>query len=184
MHRLEAQRVDELIDELLGGEIKHLELRPPGEDLVTDGVQQVRFSQADATVKEERVVAVRRALGDGARGGVGELVGAADDEGVEEVLVEQLRGLTVQGLAVALFQRVHEALVGSGQHEAALVLALHRERSDPGGVLLGLEDGTQALLQTGPVARGRRHGVGWISTVFPQFAEIFLEAGGSTGVEI
>jgi hypothetical protein len=39
-------------------------------DLVTDGVQQVRLAEADAAVEEERVVAVRGALGDGARRGV------------------------------------------------------------------------------------------------------------------
>ena len=53
---------------------------------MADGVQQVGLAEPDAAVEEERVVAVRGALGDGPRGGVRELVGAADDEGVEGVL--------------------------------------------------------------------------------------------------
>ena len=63
------------------------------QDLVADRVQQVGLAEAHAAVEEERVVAVRRVLGDGARGGVGELVRLADHEGAEHVLrVEVRRG--------------------------------------------------------------------------------------------
>ena len=90
------------------------------EDLVADGVQQVGLAEPDRTVEEERVVAVRGALGDGARGGVGELVRAADDEGVEGVLrVESLdrphrdRGLALVE-AVVGGEKDLEQLVGDG----------------------------------------------------------------------
>ena len=53
------------------------------QDLVRDRVHQVGLAEAHAAVEEERVVGAGGGLGDRARGGVGELVGGADDEGVE-----------------------------------------------------------------------------------------------------
>ena len=82
---LGAQRRDEAVHELLGGEIEHLALGAvvagPG-----DGLQQVRLAEADAGVDVERIEHHRLAaarhrhlLG----GGVRQRVGAADHEGVE-----------------------------------------------------------------------------------------------------
>ncbi len=89
-----------------------------------------------------------------------------------EELVEEQSGLAIERVAVALLEGVDEAFVGSAENETGFVLAAHGERSEPGGELLGFEDGTQALLQARPVARVGMHGLGWISTGFPQFAEI------------
>ena len=80
-----ADRVDELVGEALGREVEHAQARVEAGDLVADRVQQVGLAEADAAVDEERVVGLRRQLGDGLAGGLGELVGVADDEGVEGV---------------------------------------------------------------------------------------------------
>ena len=48
-----------------------------------DGVHQVGFPQADAAIKKQRVERHRPALGHPAGGGMGQLVGLADDETVE-----------------------------------------------------------------------------------------------------
>ena len=48
-----------------------------------DRMHQVGLPQADAAVEKQRVVRAGGRLGDRARGGVGELVGRADDEGLE-----------------------------------------------------------------------------------------------------
>ena len=41
--------------------------------------KQVRLPESDTAIDEQRVVRQRRCLGDGARGGVGELVARSDD---------------------------------------------------------------------------------------------------------
>ena len=61
----------------------HAREEPRG--LVADRVQQVRLAESDPAVDEERVVGLGRQLGDRLAGGLGELVGRADDEGVEGV---------------------------------------------------------------------------------------------------
>ena len=53
------------------------------ENVVADRVQEVRLAETRGPVEEERVVGLARALGDGERRGVGEAVGAADDELLE-----------------------------------------------------------------------------------------------------
>ena len=82
---LRAQRRDEAVHELLGGEIEHLALAAgvagPG-----DRLQQMGLAEADAGMDVERVEHHRLAA-PGQRhllgGGMGERVGAADHEGVE-----------------------------------------------------------------------------------------------------
>ena len=54
--------------------------------VVADRVQQVGLAQAGLAVDEERVVGLGRRLGHRDRGGVGEPVAGADDEGLEGVL--------------------------------------------------------------------------------------------------
>ena len=90
-HAVETDRVDQVVDELLRREVQDLQVRLPVEDAVADGVHQVRLAEAHAAVEEQRVVAVRRARRHGHRRGVGELVGAADDEGLEAVPRVELR---------------------------------------------------------------------------------------------
>ena len=45
-----------------------------------DGVHEVRFTQTDTAIKEQRVEGDWAAFGDAAGGGVGQFVGLADDE--------------------------------------------------------------------------------------------------------
>ena len=80
-----ADRVDELVREALGREIEQAEARVEARDLVADRVEQVRLAEADAAVDEERVVGLRGQLGDRLAGGLRELVGVADHEGIEGV---------------------------------------------------------------------------------------------------
>ena len=91
-HLVVAQRVDHLVGELFAGDVADGRLGLAALDLVADGVHQVGLAHADAAVEEERVVGLGRTLRDRLAGGVGELVAAADDEGVEGVARIQLRG--------------------------------------------------------------------------------------------
>src|SRR6185436_2425239 len=61
---------------------------------------QVRLAETDTAVDEERVVGLRRKLGDGLAGGLRELVGRADDEGIENVArVQPFRGAAARRAA-------------------------------------------------------------------------------------
>ena len=68
---------------------------------MADGVQQVRLAEAGLAVDEERVVRLRRRLGDGERRGVREAVRGADDEGVEGVPGVQARLARLERLSSA-----------------------------------------------------------------------------------
>ncbi len=59
-------------------------------DLVADGLHEMGLAHTDAAVEEERVVGLRGTLRDRLAGGVGKLIAAADDEGVEGVAWVQL----------------------------------------------------------------------------------------------
>ena len=50
---------------------------------VTDGLHQVRLTQPDAAIKEERIVVLGRGLGHSQRCRTGELVAGAHDERLE-----------------------------------------------------------------------------------------------------
>jgi len=78
-------RVDHLVHEALARDVDQAHLGRVAEDVVTDGVHEVRLAEADTAVDEEGVVGTRRGLGDGAAGGVGKLIGWPDDERLEEV---------------------------------------------------------------------------------------------------
>ena len=58
-----------------------------GDDLVRDGLHEVRLAESGVAVDEERVVDLAGRLGDGVRGGGGELVRLSDDEVVERVSI-------------------------------------------------------------------------------------------------
>ena len=78
-------RIDELVDEKLTGEIHHLRvffLRP---HILTDRLHQMRFTQADAAVNKEWIVSARRRLRDSETGGMRNLVVRTDHERFERV---------------------------------------------------------------------------------------------------
>ena len=187
-HAVEADRVDQLVDELLGGQVEHPQLRPGAQDLMADGVQQVGLAEAHAAVEEERVVALRRVLGDGLGGGVGELVGLAHDERAEQVLrVEVGRGdgldaptgcsssrekstsnrrrpepgeRPVDGRPVALLQGMEEAGVRGEQDEPLILLVAHLQGPEPGREFLGIELVLKLPLKERPERLGHETSVG------------------------
>ncbi len=89
---LVTQRVDHVVGELLAGDVANGGLRQATLDLVSNGLHEMGLAHAYAAVEEERVVSLGRSFGDGLAGSVGELVAAADDEGVEGVAGIQLGG--------------------------------------------------------------------------------------------
>ena len=78
--------VDVFVGEFLRGNVGDARALLVADDVLADGVQQMRLAQADAAVEEQRVVGLAGRLGDGQGGGVGKVVVVADDEGVEGVL--------------------------------------------------------------------------------------------------
>ena len=80
-----AHRVDHLVHETLGGDVRQLEALIVMEHVLSDRMHQVRLPKTHAAIDEQRVVGPRRRLRDRATGGVSELIGRADDERVERV---------------------------------------------------------------------------------------------------
>ena len=99
LHVLDAQRRDEAVHELLGGEVDDAGVGVGLPHLPGDRLHEVGLAEADAAVEEQRVegdrAALGHALGDAARGGVGELVRLADDEVVEGAAPVDRRGRQV-----------------------------------------------------------------------------------------
>ena len=81
-----ADRVDELVGELLAGDVAHLGPVVEAAHVVADGVEQVGLAQPGVAVDQQRVVGLARRLGHRDGRGVGEAVGRADHEGLEGVL--------------------------------------------------------------------------------------------------
>jgi len=93
-----ADGVDELVGEALRGEVHDRHPLEETHGFVADRVEQVRLAEADSTVDEERVVGLGGQLGHGLAGGLGELVGRADHEGVERVpRIETVGGAAARG---------------------------------------------------------------------------------------
>ena len=82
---LVAERVDHLVHEPLGRHVGQPQRARLLDDVVPNRMHEVGLAQPDSAVDEQRVVGPRRRLGYRPTGGVGELVGRADDEGVERV---------------------------------------------------------------------------------------------------
>src|SRR5256885_164548 len=78
-------RVDELVDEQLTRDVKHLHVFPFGPDELADGLHQMGLAQADASVNEQRIVRSRRRLRDGETGCVRDFIVRADDERFKRV---------------------------------------------------------------------------------------------------
>ena len=81
-----GDRVDEVVRELLGTHVAHLNALIETLGVVTDRVEQVGLAESRVAVDEERVVGLGRRLGDRDRGGVREPIARTDDEVVEDVL--------------------------------------------------------------------------------------------------
>src|SRR5258705_13897402 len=77
--------MDDIIGEVLEGTIEDRRAGKQVTSPVTNRVEQVRLAEADAAIDEQGVIRARRKLRDGLTGGLGELVGRSDDEGVEGV---------------------------------------------------------------------------------------------------
>ena len=82
---LAHDRLDQLVGEALRRDVEHLEPVVCRQRPVADGVQEVSLAQPHTPVEEERVEGARRRVGDGHRGGMGQPVRAADDEGFEGI---------------------------------------------------------------------------------------------------
>ena len=94
-----THRVDHLVHEPLGRDVRQLQALQMVCDVMSDRVHQMRLAQPHATVNEERVVGTRRRFRDGAAGGMRELIRRSDDERVERVAraqaSERIRGVGV-----------------------------------------------------------------------------------------
>jgi hypothetical protein len=93
VHLAGLDGVDELVDERVAGEVEDSGAGVAIEEVLTDGLQQVGLSEADAAVDEQGVVRLAGLLGDGDAGGVGEAVIGAGDEVVEDVVGVEREGL-------------------------------------------------------------------------------------------
>ncbi|MNO98335.1 hypothetical protein D3C76_900800 [compost metagenome] len=80
---IELQRLDHVGDETLRVQVDHLGIRVFLQQVVTHSMHQVGFAQADAAIKEERVVAMLGVVGDLPGSSTRQLVRLAFDEGVE-----------------------------------------------------------------------------------------------------
>ena len=76
---------DEFVCEVFAFDEDDIEVRLGAFDFIGDGFHQVSFSEAGSAVEEEGVVG-GRIFGNGDGSGVGELIGAADDEVIEGVV--------------------------------------------------------------------------------------------------
>ena len=122
--------VDVLVEEQLGAHVADHEGRVVLFDVVADGVQEVGLAQPAGPVDGQRVVGAGRRLGHAEGGGVGELVGAADDEGLEGLLGPEVGRPGRDGERVVDALRGHGQLVEEGQFvEGVGVLVV-----EPGGV--------------------------------------------------
>ena len=77
---LVAERVDEVVHERLARDVARGQPAGVLARVLRDRLQQVRLAEAGAAVDEQRVVRLRRRLGDRERGSVREAVRRADDE--------------------------------------------------------------------------------------------------------
>ncbi len=103
-----ANRVDEVVGELLRAHVPHPRAGVEVLGVVPDGVQQVGLAEPGVTVDEQRVVRLGRRLRDCDRGGVGEPVARPDDERLEQVAGVEPGGLHLPGpLAGAVHRRQH-----------------------------------------------------------------------------
>src|SRR6266481_4329142 len=76
-------RVDELVDEQLTRDVKHLHVFPFRPDELADGLHEMGLAQTDAAVNEQRIVRSRGRLRDSETGCMRDFVIPTDDERFE-----------------------------------------------------------------------------------------------------
>ena len=81
----EADVVEEFVDERFSCRVENARFWLLADDFVADGLHKVGFTEASATVEEERIVLLAGVVSDRSRGGIGEVVARADDEVVEGI---------------------------------------------------------------------------------------------------
>jgi hypothetical protein len=86
-----SYRVDEVVGELLAGDVSHLRAGEQASDVVTNRVQQVGFAEPRVAVDKQRVVCAAGRLGHRNGCCVCEAIGRADDEGFEDVFGVEAR---------------------------------------------------------------------------------------------
>ena len=119
---LVAQRVDEVVHEGLARHVAHRELALVLADVLRDRLQEVGLAEPGAAVDEERVVRLRRRLGDRERGRVREAVRRADHERVEGVLRVAGRRRPARRRCASTASRLLRALgLGDGELDPPLV---------------------------------------------------------------
>ena len=152
---LVAERVDEVVDERLARHVAHRHVPGVLHHVLRDRLEQVRLPEAGAAVDEERVVRLRRRLGDCERGRVREAVRRADHEEVERVLRVQPR------LADPLRRRLgrvgRTADVGDGQLYAALLAGCVADRGADQLEEMALDPLAREVVRDGEDERVVRH---------------------------
>ena len=128
---------NQLVGEVLAGDVEQALLRVLLLHIVADGVHEVGLAQAHAAVDEQRVVRVRRGLSHRQRRRMGEAVAAAHHEGVEGVLGVELHGARVHGGVGLPGVLVLILRLGEDFHAHGLSRHLGQARSDQRRVAVG-----------------------------------------------
>jgi len=104
------ERLDHLVGELLARGVDDLFVGEVLAYFMADGVQQVRLAEPDIAPDEERVPLLARVVGDGRRGGVGQVVPLGPAEMAEKSSVST--PLPTSNTATRRFSRQTEGSIG------------------------------------------------------------------------
>lgn len=85
VHRPLADGGDDVVGELLGGDVGDARLWGADEDLVRDRLHEMRLPEPGGAVEEERVIGLPGGLGHSHRRRRGKVIGLADYEGLKGV---------------------------------------------------------------------------------------------------
>ena len=110
-----ADGLDELVAEGFAGDVDDVLIGAAAVDLEADRRHQMGLAQAGRAVDEERVIGLRALVGGhGLACRIGELIGAADDEGIEGVVIlrELIAALELGMLLIELAGVRHMAAAG------------------------------------------------------------------------
>src|SRR5262249_16090656 len=95
-----AERVDEVVGELFGGNVLDPHTGEQTLGVVPGGMKQVSLAEAGFAPNEQGVVGPRWGFGDRERSGVSKPIRGADDEGVECVALVQVDAFELPGVTV------------------------------------------------------------------------------------